>query len=539
MKYEMMSASFKWLRIEIMRLQILIYAVPALTLTAAVPYVGPAKGTTLDAFPNLGKAKLLIVAPKLFVSALQPLVEHKNRTGMPTALVSLEEIKAAWTSTEDDPAKIKRTIWKYATAQSPIKYVMLVGDMSLLPCRRRTIENLPGNPDALIWRWAYEPAEMYYSNLFTRHRVISHSKVVAVTHEFNSWDKNGNGMYNEQHWAADVVKFNPDNVDGCPDVALSRIPAHSGDEVSVFVSKVIAYESGEIRSSNKHAAITLCFGKTYDESYDMTKDIRDQSGIQKTFASGKVTMLGLGYDKPSDLPAGGKDSAVGDLAAFAKALQNSLWLGYLGHGSALGWDAQLPNGSNRQYVDSRYIGTGDLPDAASNRRLPIIFSCGCETGRHAPGLPRDEYMDVNGKKHWFWWGNAQKNSKHRVVDDLTGDYWDSQVVIPAPSAYDLPEYQPRNFASSWLFSSSSKGAIAYFGEELVCQNDMGRDLEIRVLQNFDPRKNGCILGDAWLKGQQQYWKEFHDYEGDNCVFRNARIYLGIMNFYGDPSLRIH
>lgn len=490
--------------------------------------------------PMLGKARLLVIGPRQFGKVIQPLIRFKNRTGMAATFVSLEEIRSEWTTDEDDPAKIKRTIWTYAVAKpSPMKYVMLVGDMSLVPCRRRTVENLPGNPDALIWRWGYEPAELYYSNLFSTHRAGADGGVAATTTELSSWDKDGNGHFDEQHWAGDVTTFNPDQVDGCPDVALGRVPAHRASDVSTFVEKVIRYESGGDKEPNAGSGVTLCFGKTYEESFDMTRDIRDQSGVLKSFGAGKVTMLGLGYTGSTDLPNGGSDCQFGDLATFRKALGDSLWVGYLGHGSALGWDARLPNGPKAQGIDSRYVLSSDMPDAAPNGRLPIVFGCGCETGRHAPGLPKDEYLDESGKKHWFWWGDKQKNAVHRVVDADTGDVFDSQVVIPPPSSYDLPEYQPRTFATSWLCGSSSKGAIAYFGEELVCQNDMGRDLEIRVLQHLDRSKPTVILGDAWLAGQQQYWKDFHAYDGDNCVFRNARIYLSVMNFYGDPSLRIH
>jgi hypothetical protein len=44
-----------------------------------------------------------------------------------------------------------------------------------------------------------------------------------------------------------------------------------------------------------------------------------------------------------------------------------------------------------------------------------------------------------------------------------------------------------------------------------------------------------VLGEMWLKGQQQYWRDF---ERDENVFQAPRIYLGIMTFFGDPSLRL-
>jgi hypothetical protein len=486
-----------------------------------------------------GKAKFLIIAPARFEPALASLIRHKNKTDMPTVLVSLESIQKSWQNSDDDPAKIKRTIWTYGRAvPTSVRYVMLVGDMSIIPCRRRTIENLPGNPDALIWRWGYEPTELYYSNLFFRHKIDLAGKIQVDDPSFNTWDLNANGLYDEQHWAGDTVKFNPDQVDGCPDVAIGRIPAHTVGDVENFVAKDIAYEEGP-SSLLSDPKITLCFGKTYEESYEMTRDLRDKSGIENRFGPANVTMLGLGYQLPSELPNSAKDNQVGDLSIVESSLQKSLWFGYLGHGSALGWDAHIPDGKGASVaLNSRFVKSLTDTAATSRGRLPIIFCCGCETGRHAPGLPRDEFLGLDGKKHWIWWGDKARNAIHKIVDTDTGQFWESQIVVPPPSPYDLPEYQPRNFAVSWLCGSPARGAIAYFGEELICQNDMGRDLESMMLRNLDPHKPGVVLGDVWLAGQQEYWTEYHDYEGDNCVFRTARIYLGIMNLYGDPSLRI-
>ena len=123
------------------------------------------------------------------------------------------------------------------------------------------------------------------------------------------------------------------------------------------------------------------------------------------------------------------------------------------------------------------------------------------------------------------------------------------MTVPTPSVYDLAKNQPRTFAYYWLCKSADAGSIAFLGEEVVCQNDLGRDLVTEILSNYKPgeyhadRKwypSGAqfVLGDLWLQGQRSYWKKWHDFNGDNSVFRNARIYLGIMNLYGDPSLRL-
>src|SRR6185503_15369195 len=88
-----------------------------------------------------GSAKLLVIAPQSFVDVLQPLITHKNRTGMPALLITMESLRANFPG-RDDPEKVKRAI---ANAHQKLgtQYVMLVGDASLMPVRYRQVQQLP------------------------------------------------------------------------------------------------------------------------------------------------------------------------------------------------------------------------------------------------------------------------------------------------------------------------------------------------------------------------------------------------------------
>ena len=79
--------------------------------------------------------------------------------------------------------------------------------------------------------------------------------------------------------------------------------------------------------------------------------------------------------------------------------------------------------------------------------------------------------------------------------------------------------------------SSPGGAIAFFGETLVCEDDKGHDLEKELFLRYGAGDR--ILGDLWLNGQRKYW--INNRASEN-VFRHPRIYLGIMTMFGDPSL---
>src|SRR4029453_2530843 len=90
------------------------------------------------------------------------------------------------------------------------------------------------------------------------------------------------------------------------------------------------------------------------------------------------------------------------------------------------------------------------------------------------------------------------------------------VTVPPPHLYDFPWAGNRTVACAWLFGGEHEGgAIAYFGEVLVCENNHGMDLEKRVLAQY-VRGGERVLGEMWLKGQQQYWRDF---ERDENVFQ--------------------
>jgi hypothetical protein len=490
------------------------------------------------------KPKLLVVAPQAFEAAIAPLIAHKNGTGMPAAFLSMEAVRNSDSpSGGNDAEKLKFAIAKHCLTGG--RYVMLVGDMSLIPCCRRSVENLPGNPDAKIWHYGYVVSELFYENLFGTHLVNGDGPVSRGSDAVTYWDKNGNHLYNEQHWAGDPVSFNPDEVDGYPDIAVGRVPAHTVQDVERFVRKVIRYETRPSQTLNK---ATFFFGKSYGGSFGMSSDIAEHSGLKLAMPPDSVLMFGLtnrGVRDESGAPAG---VTTANEALFDRALTRSLFLGYLGHGAATSWDGTLAAAG----AEGLNLGINEkmIPrDLSNTGAWPIVMSVGCETGRHANNVPRDEYQDDHGVSHWFWWGDKTKNAQHRVVDIDTGQFYDDQVEVPKPSVYDLPKYQPRTFAYSWLCQSADTGSIAFMGEEVVCQNDLGRDLMTDVLAGYKPgsfdsdhrwHASGTqfVLGDLWLQGQRQFWKDWHAFEGDNSVFRNARIYLGIMNLYGDPSLRL-
>jgi hypothetical protein len=203
---------------------------------------------------NSGKRKLLVIAPAAYLADVQPLIAHKNQTGIPAIAASIESITSFFPGA-DEPEQIKQAI-RYAKENLSTQYVMLVGDAANFPVRfwflrgsyTPTYTNgavIPCNP------WGvFIQSDLYYANLY--HHAGTYPNMVDG--EFDTWDANGNGLYNEA-WLTNLVSdpantsgglntaCNPDNVDGYPDIAVGRVPARNTSDVQNYVKKIITYET--------------------------------------------------------------------------------------------------------------------------------------------------------------------------------------------------------------------------------------------------------------------------------------------------------
>jgi len=102
-----------------------------------------------------GTNRLLVIAPNRLHPVLQEYVAHK-RTLLPTELCSLEEILQA-TQGADDPEKLKRFLYE-EWRQHGLGYVLLVGDVDVLPVRYMVLDRIP--PAACDY--AFYPCDLDY-----------------------------------------------------------------------------------------------------------------------------------------------------------------------------------------------------------------------------------------------------------------------------------------------------------------------------------------------------------------------------------------
>jgi hypothetical protein len=187
---------------------------------------------------------LLIISPKKYFDALQPLVTHKNSVGIKTRVVTLTEVyhQMFWQG-RDKPEKIKYFI-KTAKEAWGISYVMLVGDFQTIPIRY--VYNADNNTG---WDEPCFISELYYADLYDKDQ------------NFSSWDASNNGIYGE--WYGDVAK-DPD-IDLFPDVSVGRLACINEAEVRDMVRKIITYETTAYGQAWFHRFVVVA-GDTYPES---------------------------------------------------------------------------------------------------------------------------------------------------------------------------------------------------------------------------------------------------------------------------------
>jgi len=187
-------------------------------------------------FPD--KYDMVIIAPKKFSKNLQPLIEHKNISGIQTILKTTESIYNEF-SGRDQPEKIKYFI-KYAIENWNISYVMIVGGKKSLLFGNWGIEG-PTMPNDKLW---YVPVR--YNNLLdstgeagclTDLYFADIYKVEGDELVFDDWDSNKNDVFAEWN-----LEFK-DELDLFPDVYVGRLACRNSFEVNIIVNKIIKYES--------------------------------------------------------------------------------------------------------------------------------------------------------------------------------------------------------------------------------------------------------------------------------------------------------
>ena len=274
-------------------------------------------------------ALALVVAPREFLPALQPLIEHRQAQGIRFGYVSS-------TSTADEI----RTQIRRAAAAETVKYVLLVGDAE--PAART---------DAAI-RARCVPAHL-------------HKAVVNV-----KWGSEPEIA--TDNWYADL------DDDQVPDLAIGRLPADSPAELSRMVAKILAYERstdfGPWRQRVNFIAGVGGFSPLLDGILETATSKLLTSGIP----AGYETQMTYGSWRSPYCP----DPRLFHDTTVQRHNEGCLFWVYIGHGQASGLDQVSIPGERFHIFD-----VDDCPELRAKSGPPIALMLACYTA--AFDLPRD------------------------------------------------------------------------------------------------------------------------------------------------------
>jgi len=179
---------------------------------------------------NIDEYDMVIIAPNMFSSNIQPLIDHKNDVGIQTFLKTTEDIYYEYEG-RDDAEKIKYFI-KDAIENQNIAYVLLVGNINLLPIRTSAVQWYGSDNETMIVEDII--TDLYFADIYDEND------------SFCSWDSNDNNVFGEAIYYT-VESGDPsgmiDDVDLYPDIGVGRLPCKNNKEFQICIDKIINYET--------------------------------------------------------------------------------------------------------------------------------------------------------------------------------------------------------------------------------------------------------------------------------------------------------
>jgi len=316
------------------------------TITVNISYIEPSK----PILQNKDTYDLLILAPSSFTGALQPLVNHKNRVGFKTNLVSLENVYKNILNGRDEAEKIKLFI-KNAVEESGIKYVLLVGGRN----GQSFSWNMPVRYSKVVPTDEQEyPEQSFISDLYF-------ADIYNSNGSFSSWDSNNDGEFSVWN---ETLK---DEMDIYPDVYFGRLPCRNTFEVRTMVNKIINYEKTSKINKQWFKNLILVAGDSYNDTnhYNEGELISEKTvELMPVFNPVKI------YARENqDINRKTVNNVMNQGAGFAY---------FCGHGNPSSWNTHYPP-NGKQWT------TGyDITAMTSLRnlgKLPITVVGGCHNGQ--------------------------------------------------------------------------------------------------------------------------------------------------------------
>jgi hypothetical protein len=454
-----------------MRNSIVLPGLALLHMVAAFPCsAGP---------PAARTSGLAVIAPRAFHRALTAYIAHKKKQ-LPVELVALEAIRKGKVG-DDDAEKLKRFLYR-RWKEKRIGYVLLVGDINVMPVRYRVVITGDGKKAP---NYVFNLTDHYYAD------------VADEAGNFQDWNKLRTGphrwLYGESLLVPPNADVNADRMHFLPELAVGRWPVSTSGAVRLIAGKTIRYEKA-LKAGKKPGASRA--------AVLLWDDLAPRSHVSRWLGA----MRGWEVKTYDSEGSGPKPSA----ALVSAQLNAGLGLVLdIGHGETNGW-----RGFKKQ----------DLVRLKNADRLPVVFSVGCDTTPLGPGtLPKPGY--------------GYRNRKGKVVTALAL----AKTNAPEPPGVYQPELRlltPISFGQQMVVGGPN-GAVAYIGFTINSNHwhELMEDFLLAAGARPVPR-----LGDAWnfaLKHHHQVRQDFvkrnkRNFDGLHSFDQGLRAIL-----LGDPTLLLH
>lgn len=190
----------------------------------------PSEGISLCSAPatsislevgDLPAPNYIIITSEALKDSFKQLAEWKTVKGVPTEIVSVEDIYQRYSKALDEAASIKQYIKDQYTHNKNLNYVQLGGDDTIVPVR-----------------YCYGNTGFIGIGLAQTDSLATDLYYACLSGNIN-WDSNGNNKFGE------VV----DDADLNIQVNVSRLPIRTIDDIKAYTARIISYEY-EPQSSN-------------------------------------------------------------------------------------------------------------------------------------------------------------------------------------------------------------------------------------------------------------------------------------------------
>ena len=296
---------------------------------------------------------LIIVRDNTMRGAIVNFKNWKEKLGFGVKVVTLDSI-FTHINGGDDPERIWNFLQQnYSGENWGIRYVLLIGDIDVLPMRFLC----PNNNG-----WPYG-SDFYYANLT------------------QNWD-----VDNDNRWG----EPNDDNLDATPDVLVGRIPSNSPMTVTSILNNYMSFEQNT-GVWKRHALFSMGI-MDYNSSGKTDCAVLGENQLKKTIFDPRGWTYTTQYEKDGISPstftstqALSDNNFIGELGPQKNGVVNAVAHGSPGGMAGHVWfqdinsDGQCNYSKDANVNEATYTWFGRIDNIPANVQS-VVFLCGCSTG---------------------------------------------------------------------------------------------------------------------------------------------------------------